>query len=81
MVFDGIIKIALAEAERRNIRNVCLPFLDESLMMCERTGHRVFECELHRVVIFLSIAIRRTRSVEYVSFYFQSQGGGMPSLA
>ena len=49
MVFDGIIKIALADAE------VCagdperaLAVLDEALATCDRTDYRAFECEIHR---------------------------------
>jgi len=49
VVFDGIIKIALAEAE------VCvgnperaLAVLDEALATCDRTGHCAFECEIRR---------------------------------
>ena len=49
VVFDGIIKIALAEAEARaGDPERALAVLDEALTTCERTGYRAFECELHR---------------------------------
>jgi predicted ATPase len=49
VVFDGIIKIALAEAEARaGDPERALTVLDEALATCERTGYRAFECELHR---------------------------------
>ena len=48
--FDGLIKIALAEAEARaGDVDRALAILDEALATCERTGHRAFEAELHRV--------------------------------
>ena len=48
--FDGLIKIALSEAEARAGDVDCaLAILDEALATCERTGHRAFEVELHRV--------------------------------
>ena len=50
LVYDGLIKIALAEAEARSgdvERAVAV--LDEALATCERIGHRTFEAELHRV--------------------------------
>ena len=48
--FDGLIKISLSEAEARAGEVDCaLAILDEALTMCERTGHRAFEAELHRV--------------------------------
>ena len=50
LVYDGPIKIALAEAEARSgdvERAVAV--LDEALATCERIGHRTFEAELHRV--------------------------------
>ena len=49
VVFDGIIKIALADAEARaGDPERALAVLDEALATCERTGYRAFECELHR---------------------------------
>ena len=49
VVFDGIIKIALAEAEVRvGDLEHALAVLDEALATCERTGHRAFECEIRR---------------------------------
>jgi class 3 adenylate cyclase/predicted ATPase len=48
--FDGLIKIALAEAEARaGDADRALAILDEALATCERIGHRAFEAELHRV--------------------------------
>jgi predicted ATPase len=50
LLFDGLVKIALAEAEARaNEVDRALAILDEALATCERTGHRTFEAELHRV--------------------------------
>ena len=48
--FDGLIKIALSKAEARadEVDRV-IGILDEALTTCERTGHRTFEAELHRV--------------------------------
>ena len=47
---DGLIKIALAEAEARaGDVDRALAIVDEALATCERTGHRTFEAELHRV--------------------------------
>ncbi len=50
LLFDGLLKIALAEAEART-GNVdrALTILDEALTTCDRIGHRSFEAELHRV--------------------------------
>jgi predicted ATPase len=50
LMFDGLVKIALAEAEARagNVDRA-LAMLDEALATCERTGHRAFEAELRRV--------------------------------
>jgi adenylate cyclase len=48
--FDGLLKIALAGAEAQAgdpARAVAI--LDEELAMCNRTGYRAFEAELHRV--------------------------------
>jgi predicted ATPase len=50
LIFDGLFKIALAEVEARAgdaDREVAI--LDEALATCQRTGHRAFEAELHRV--------------------------------
>ena len=50
LLFDGLLKIALAEAEARGgdpDRAVAL--VDEALATAERTGYRAFEAELHRV--------------------------------
>ena len=50
LIFDGLLKIALAEAEARaGDLDRALAILDEALETCERTGHRAFEAELHRV--------------------------------
>ena len=49
LFFDGLLKIALAEAEARAgdpARAVAI--LDEALATCDRTGSRAFEAELHR---------------------------------
>ena len=47
---DGLIKIALAEAEARaGDVDRALAILDEALATAERTGHRAFEAETHRV--------------------------------
>jgi class 3 adenylate cyclase/predicted ATPase len=50
LVIDGLIKIALAEAEARaGDVDRALAILDEALATCERIGHRAFDAELHRV--------------------------------
>jgi predicted ATPase len=50
VMFDGLIKIALAQAEARaDDVDRALAILDEALATSERTGHRAFEAELHRV--------------------------------
>ena len=50
LIFDGLIKIALAEAEARaGDADRALAVLDEALATSERTDHRAFEAELHRV--------------------------------
>ena len=50
LIFDGLIKIALAEAEARaGDVDRALAILDEALATAERIGHRAFEAELHRV--------------------------------
>jgi len=49
LVFDGIIKIGLAEAEARaGDPERALAVLDEALVTCDRTGYRTFECEIRR---------------------------------
>jgi len=48
--FNGLIKIAIAEAEAHaGDVDRSIAILDEALTTCERTGHRAFEAELHRV--------------------------------
>jgi class 3 adenylate cyclase/predicted ATPase len=49
-LFDGLVKVPLAEVEARagDVERA-LAVLDEALATCERTGHRSFEAELHRV--------------------------------
>ena len=50
LVFDGLIKIALAEAEAQaGDVDRALAVLDEALATSERIGHRAFDAELHRV--------------------------------
>ena len=47
--FDGLLKIALAEAEARaGDPDRALAILDEALATSDRTGYRAFEAELHR---------------------------------
>jgi predicted ATPase len=48
-MFDGLFKIALAEAECRADLGRAIATLDEALAICESTGQRAFEAELHRV--------------------------------
>ena len=49
LLFDGLLKIALAEAEARaGDPDRALAILDEALATCDRTGYRAFEAELHR---------------------------------
>jgi predicted ATPase len=49
LLFDGLIKIALAQTEvRAGGVDRALAILDEALATCERIGHRTFEAELHR---------------------------------
>jgi len=50
LIFEGLIKVAFAEAEARagDVERA-LAVLDEALATCERIGHRTFEAELHRV--------------------------------
>jgi predicted ATPase len=50
LVFDGLIKIALAEAEAGvGDPDRAVAILDESLATVDRTGYRAFEAELQRV--------------------------------
>ena len=50
LLFDGLLKIGLAEAENRAGDPVlAVAILDEALAMCDRTGYRQFEAELYRV--------------------------------
>jgi class 3 adenylate cyclase/tetratricopeptide (TPR) repeat protein len=50
LVWDGLIKITLAEAEARaGDVDRALAIVDEALATCERIGNRTFEAELHRV--------------------------------
>jgi predicted ATPase len=47
--FDGLLKIALADAEARaGDPERAIAILDEALATCERVGYRAFEAELHR---------------------------------
>jgi predicted ATPase len=49
LFFDGLLKIALAEAEARaGDLDRAVAILDEALATCDRTGYRAFEAELHR---------------------------------
>jgi class 3 adenylate cyclase/predicted ATPase len=50
VVYDGLVKIALAEAEARaGDPDRALKILDDALATCDRMGYRTYECELHRV--------------------------------
>jgi predicted ATPase len=50
LIFDGLIKIAFAEAEAlAGDIEPAVAILDEALATCERIEHRTFEAELHRV--------------------------------
>jgi class 3 adenylate cyclase/predicted ATPase len=50
LIFDGLIKVAFAEAEAlAGDVERALAVLNEALATCERIGHRTFEAELHRV--------------------------------
>jgi predicted ATPase len=50
LLFDGLLKTALAEAEAQvGDSNRAVAILDEALATSDRTGHRAFEAELHRV--------------------------------
>jgi predicted ATPase len=49
LMFDGLLKVALAEAEARAgdpARAVAI--LDEAIETCKRTGYRAFHADLHR---------------------------------
>jgi predicted ATPase len=49
LLFDGLLKITLAEAEARaGDPDRAITILDEALAMVDRTGFRAFEAELHR---------------------------------
>jgi adenylate cyclase len=49
VVFDGIINIALAQAEARaGDPERALAVFDEALATCDRTDYRAFEREIHR---------------------------------
>ena len=49
LFFDGLLKIALAEAEAQaGDADRAVAILDEALATCDRTGYRAFEAELHR---------------------------------
>jgi class 3 adenylate cyclase/predicted ATPase len=49
LLFHGLLKIALAEAEAHaGDVDRAIAILDEALATCDRTGHRAFEAELHR---------------------------------
>ena len=50
LMFDGLRKIGLAEAEARaGDPDRAVAILDQALATCDRTGHCSFEAELHRV--------------------------------
>ena len=50
LFFDGLLKIALAEAEARaGDTDRAIAILDEALVTADRLGNRAFEAELHRV--------------------------------
>jgi class 3 adenylate cyclase/predicted ATPase len=49
LLFDGLLKIALAEAEARaGDPDRAIAILDEALATADRIGYRAFEAELHR---------------------------------
>ena len=49
LLFDGLLKIALAEAEvRAGDPDRAIAIVDEALTTCDRTGYRAFEADLHR---------------------------------
>ena len=59
LVIDGLIKIALAEAEARaGDVDRAVAVLDEALATSDRTGHRAFEAELHQSARRNSIEMR-----------------------
>ena len=50
LLFDGLLKIALSEAEARVGDSArAIATLDEALATSDRAGYRTFEAELHRV--------------------------------
>ncbi len=50
LLYDGLLKIALAEAEARaGDPDGAIAILDEALVTSHRAGYRAFEAELHRV--------------------------------
>ena len=50
LIYDGLLKIALADAEARaGDPDRAIAIIDEALATCNRTGYRAFEAELHRV--------------------------------
>jgi class 3 adenylate cyclase/tetratricopeptide (TPR) repeat protein len=50
LLFDGLLKIALAEAEARaGDPDRAIAIVDEALATVDRLGYRAFEAELHRV--------------------------------
>jgi predicted ATPase len=50
LLYDGLVKVALAEAEARaGDVNRAVAIIDEALATSERIGHRAFDAELHRV--------------------------------
>ena len=49
LIFDGLLKIARAQAEARAGDPArAIMILDEALATCDRTGYRAYEAELHR---------------------------------
>ena len=49
LLYDGLLKVALAEAEAAaGDPDRAVVILDEALATCDRTGYRAFEAELHR---------------------------------
>jgi predicted ATPase len=50
LLYDGLLKVALAEAEAAaGDPDRAVVILDAALTTCDRTGYRAFEAELHRV--------------------------------
>ena len=50
LLYDGLLKVALAETEARaGDLDRAVAILDEALATADRTGYRAFEAELHRV--------------------------------